>query len=40
MTALLIMILLAVLFVVVLLAKTVRIVPQARAGIVDLFNNL
>jgi regulator of protease activity HflC (stomatin/prohibitin superfamily) len=37
MTAALIMILLSVLFVVVLLAKTVRIVPQARAGIVERF---
>ncbi|HET8960545.1 SPFH domain-containing protein [Nocardioides sp.] len=37
MTAALIMILLSFLFVVVLLAKTVRIVPQARAGIVERF---
>jgi len=37
MTAALIMILLSFLFVLVLLAKTVRIVPQARAGIVERF---
>ncbi|WP_374457615.1 SPFH domain-containing protein [Nocardioides sp.] len=36
-TALLVLFLLVVLFVVVLLAKTVRIVPQARAGIVERF---
>jgi regulator of protease activity HflC (stomatin/prohibitin superfamily) len=36
-TAFLILFLLLVLFVVVLLAKTVRIVPQARAGIVERF---
>ena len=34
-TALLVLLLLVVLFVVVMLAKTVRIVPQARAGIVE-----
>jgi regulator of protease activity HflC (stomatin/prohibitin superfamily) len=36
-TALLVLLLLVVLFVVVMLAKTVRIVPQARAGIVERF---
>jgi regulator of protease activity HflC (stomatin/prohibitin superfamily) len=36
-SALLILLLLVVLFVVVMLAKTVRIVPQARAGIVERF---
>lgn len=36
-TALLVLLLLAVLFVVVMLAKTVRIVPQARAAIVERF---
>ena len=36
-TALLVLFLLVVLFVVVMLAKTVRIVPQARAGIVERF---
>lgn len=36
-TALLVLFLLVVLFVVVLLAKTVRIVPQARAAIVERF---
>ncbi|NYD41773.1 SPFH domain-containing protein [Nocardioides panaciterrulae] len=37
MTALLIIVALLLLFVIVLLAKTVRIVPQARAGIVERF---
>ena len=37
MTALLILLALLFLFVIVLLAKTVRIVPQARAGIVERF---
>ena len=36
-TALLVLFALVVLFVVVMLAKTVRIVPQARAGIVERF---
>ncbi|KQY64394.1 MULTISPECIES: SPFH domain-containing protein [unclassified Nocardioides] len=37
MTAVLVLLLLLLLFVVVVLAKTVRIVPQARAGIVERF---
>ena len=36
-TALLVLFLLVIVFVVVMLAKTVRIVPQARAGIVERF---
>ena len=36
-SALLVLFVLFVIFVVVMLAKTVRIVPQARAGIVERF---
>ena len=36
-TALLVLFLLIIVFVVVMLSKTVRIVPQARAGVVERF---